>query len=58
MSRKKKIEKNEFIYCNQRNCTHTECLRHNNNTPFNTLILRDKFNPDKDWNCKDIITER
>ena len=43
-----------FIYCGLRKCIHTECLRHNVNTPFNVLILRRNFNPDKDWNCKDM----
>ena len=36
----------------------TECLRHNVNTPWNILIYRKDFKPDKDWNCKDMILER
>lgn len=47
-------ESKEFVYCGLRKCIHTECLRHNVNTPFNVLILRRNFNPDKDWNCKDM----
>ena len=47
-------ESNEFVYCGLRKCPHIECLRHNANTPFNILILRRNFNPDKDWNCKDM----
>ena len=47
-------ESKEFIYCGLRKCIHTECLRHNVNTPFNVLILRRNFNPDKHWNCKDM----
>lgn len=47
-------ELNEFVYCGLRKCPHIECLRHNVNTPFNVLILRRNFNPDKDWNCKDM----
>lgn len=60
MARKKKenvevsSSTNEFIYCGWRNCIYTECLRHNVNTPFDVLIRRRKFNPDKDWNCKDM----
>ena len=63
MPRKKKVDvnvevnnskSNEFVYCGLRNCIHTECLRHNVNTPFDVLILRRNFNPDKDWNCKDM----
>ena len=44
----------EFVYCGLRKCIHTECRRHNVNTPFNVLILRKNFKPDKDWNCKDM----
>ena len=47
-------ESKEFVYCGLRKCPHTECLRHNTNTPFNVLILRKNFNPDKEWNCKDM----
>ena len=59
MSRKKKVEEsnndsNEFIYCGLRKCPHIECTRHNVNIPFNKLVLRKDFTPDKDWNCKDM----
>ena len=47
-------ESNEFVYCGLRKCPHIECLRHNANTPFNILILRRNFTPDKEWNCKDM----
>ncbi len=47
---------NNFIYCGQRKCPHIDCLRHNKNIPFGKLIRRDNFKPDKEWNCKDIIT--
>ena len=62
MPRQKKIECNNksdyFVYCGQRKCPHEECLRHNVNTPWDVLIYRNNFNPDKDWNCKDIVLER
>ena len=48
-------KKEEFVYCGLIHCPHIHCLRHNKNTPFNVLILRRKFNPDKEWNCKDIV---
>lgn len=48
----------EFVYCGLRKCIHTECLRHNANIPFDKLILRKDFSPDKEWNCKDICLER
>ena len=54
----KEIKTNEFVYCGQRKCPHEECLRHNVNTPWDVLIYRNNFNPDKDWNCKDIVLER
>ena len=59
MPRKKKVEEinsnvDKFVYCGLRKCPHTECIRHNINIPFNKLILRRNFNPDKDWNCKDM----
>ena len=68
MSRRKKTETTQqnndnysqghFTYCSQRKCPHEECLRHNVNTPWDVLIYRNNFNPDKDWNCKDIVLER
>lgn len=60
MPKKKKLEEidytkeSEFVYCSLRHCPHRECLRHNINTPFNTVIRRTKFKPDENWNCKDI----
>lgn len=56
--KKEKNSKEQFVYCSQRYCPHLECLRHDKHIPFNTLIVRDKFKPDKDWNCKDIVIER
>ena len=64
MPRKKKgnVEVNnedngEIVYCGQRHCPHRACLRHNVNTPFNVVIRRRTFSPDKDWNCKDILED-
>lgn len=45
----------EFVYCSIRKCPHEECLRHNVNIPFDKLILRDNFSPDKNWNCKGMV---
>ena len=50
---KKKEEK--FIYCSLRKCPHIDCLRHHVHIPYNVLITRDTFKPDKDWNCKDKV---
>ena len=47
----------EFIYCGNRKCPHTECLRHNVNTPYDVLILRRNFDVDKkEYHCKFIVT--
>lgn len=46
----------DFVYCGNRKCSHTECLRHNTNTPWNMLIKRENFQLDKNNNCKHIIT--
>lgn len=57
-NKKENIEINsddDFIYCSQRHCPHRACLRHNINTPFNVIIYRKAFNPDKEWNCKDKV---
>lgn len=48
----------EFVYCGLRKCPHTTCVRHNVNTPWNKLILRKEYNPDKEWNCKDKVEEK
>ncbi len=49
------VNNGEFIYCSWRHCPHRACLRHNVNTPFNVIIYRRMFNPDKNWNCKDMV---
>ena len=51
-------DQGHFTYCGQRNCPHTECLRHNVNSPWNVMFYRSNFNPGKDWNCKDMVLER
>ena len=62
MHRRKKNDANEevsksseeFVYCGLRKCPHTECLRHNTNTPFNVLINRKNVKQKKKKNCKDM----
>lgn len=46
---------NEIVYCGLRKCPHVECLRHNKNIPFDKLVHRDIFKPDKEWNCKNFL---
>lgn len=62
MPRKKKenvLESNEeyFVYCGLLKCPHIHCLRHHKNAPWNVIIHQRKFNPDKDWHCKDIVED-
>lgn len=60
MPRKKtdKVEEHnvakEFVYCGLWRCPHTYCLRHHIHEPWNVIIRERKFNPDKEWNCKDM----
>lgn len=55
---KDRSQPEHFTYCGVRKCIHTECLRHHINTPWDVLIYRKDFKPDKDWNCKDMVLER
>ena len=50
-------EDSKFIYCSLRKCPHQECLRHSRNIPFDTLVWRRTFKPDKEWSCKDMVTD-
>ena len=45
-------DKKGIIYCGNRNCERIDCLRHNRNTPFDVLILRENYKPEKDGKCK------
>lgn len=62
MPRKKKIKTTnnnitEFAYCGVWKCPHTQCIRHHIYEPWDVQVLEKKFNPDKDWNCKDMLEE-
>lgn len=48
----KNEERNDFIYCIWHECPHKECLRHHINIPYNVIITRRKFNPNKNWECE------
>lgn len=54
----KKGSDDDFLYCANLKCEHHDCLRHNCNTPWNVMIVRRKFQMNKDGGCKDKITER
>ena len=59
--KKEKVEvnndTNEFVYCGWMKCPHTNCLRHHIYEPWGEIILERKFNPDREWNCKDIVED-
>lgn len=55
--RKKREELNkeeQLVYCGLFKCPHIHCLRHHIHEPWNVVIKERNFNPDKDWNCKDM----
>lgn len=37
----------DFVFCKNRKCPHTECFRHNANTPFNIVVTRVSFEEKK-----------
>lgn len=47
-----------IVYCANRKCEFTLCLRHNVNTPFNVEIKRRAFPVDKDGVCKYKLEEK
>ena len=47
----------EFVYCGHFKCSNTHCLRHHIYEPWGVVILERKFNPDNNWNCKDIVED-
>jgi hypothetical protein len=46
-----------FIFCQNRKCSKTECLRHNVNTPFGIIITRATFS-NKKGRCEGYVTEQ
>lgn len=61
MPRKKKTETtnsdDKFVYCGVWKCPHIQCFRHHVHEPWNICIIERKFNPDKNWNCKDMLED-
>lgn len=45
------------IYCGNRNCSHLECVRHDQYVPFDVLIIRENYKLDKDNNCNHILLD-
>lgn len=47
----------DFVYCDNRKCGHKECLRRYTNAQWNVYIRIDRYQPDKDGNCKYEVKE-
>lgn len=43
---------NSKVYCGNRKCKNTMCLRNYVNTPFNVVIKRDTYEPNMNGKCK------
>lgn len=48
----------EFIYCDNRKCDHKDCIRRISNAPWNVYIRVDKYQQEKDGNCKYEVKEQ
>lgn len=61
MSKKKLVKtiryKEEFVYCDTRNCPHKQCLRKIMNAPFEELISVYRYNLDKNGKCVGLLEE-
>ena len=45
----------DFIYCDNRKCHYTECLRRITNAPFETLISVRRYELDKKDKCEGLL---
>lgn len=59
MKTRKDIKSSENIkmYCSNRNCSHLECVRHDKNIPYNTLIKRENYKLNKDGSCSNMLLD-
>lgn len=48
-------EHTQMRYCSIIKCPHVECLRHYSNVPYGVIVKVVRYDPDKDWNCEDIL---
>ena len=48
---------NSIVYCANRKCDKTDCLRYWKNEPWGKLIREVKFTPDKNNECNRYIKE-
>ena len=49
---KAKLGTKENMYCSNRLCPYSSCLRHNKNTPYGVLIWREQYELDKNGECE------
>lgn len=61
MSKKKLVsnisDKEEFVYCDTRNCPYKQCLRKITNAPFEELIVVHRYSLDKKDRCIGLLEE-
>ena len=53
-----KSVKQEFIYCDTRNCPHQKCLRQYFNAPQNKLIRMARYPLEKNGKCMGLLEEK
>lgn len=51
------MQNREFVYCDNRKCNNTKCLRKITNAPWNVMIHINRYFPNKDGECKYKIKE-
>lgn len=61
MSKKKLVntirDKEEFIYCDTRNCPHKQCFRRITNAPFDELLTVHRYVLEKNGKCVGLLEE-
>lgn len=56
MSKKSNV-KEEFVYCDTRNCPYKQCLRKITNAPFDKKVSVYRYGLDKDDKCVGLLEE-
>lgn len=61
MSRKKLVntigDKEDFIYCDARNCPYKQCFRKITSASFDELLTVHRYNLDKNGKCEGLLEE-
>lgn len=51
------MQNREFVYCDNKKCNHTWCLRRIENATWYTIIHMNRYFPEKNGKCKYEIKE-